>query len=75
MRMKLRDYTARFPGRPEPVPAEHAGEWVAWNEDCTGILAHGIRMDEVRQQAVARGCMRPVLQKVPRGPYVYVGGA
>jgi hypothetical protein len=73
MQMKLRDYTTRFPGRPQPVPAEYAGEWVAWDEDRTGVLAHGARMDEVRQQAVARGCVRPVLQKVPRGPFV--GGA
>ncbi len=73
MHMKLHEYATRFPGRSQPVPAEYAGEWIAWNEDRTEILAHGAEMNDVRQQALTRGCLRPVLQKVPRGPFV--GGA
>jgi len=70
MQMTIDEYTRRFPDRATPVPAEYAGQWVAWNEHRTGILAHGRRMPEVRQAAIALGCPRPILQKVPRGPFV-----
>jgi hypothetical protein len=42
----------------------------SWNEDRTEILGHGGEMNDARQQALTRGCARPVLQKVPRGPFV-----
>jgi hypothetical protein len=70
MAMTLDEYTKRFPDRNLPVPAEYAGQWVAWNQDCDEILSHGDDMRAVRDQAVARGCERPVLQKVPRAPFV-----
>ncbi len=73
MRMKLHEYTARFPDRGLPVPAEYAGQWVAWNLDRTEILANGEDLEEVRRQAVELGCERPLLQKIPRG--LCVGGA
>jgi len=73
MQMTLDEYTCRFPDRVPPVPAEFAGQWIAWNEHRTEILAHGRQMPEVRRAALARGCPRPILQKVPRGPFV--GGA
>jgi len=73
MQMTLDEFTARFPDRARPVSAEYAGQWIAWNEDRTTILAHGGDMAAVRQQALERGCARPLLQKVPRGPFV--GGA
>ena len=46
MRMTLDEYKARFSDRPQPVPLEYAGQWLAWNEDCTEILAHGSDMSE-----------------------------
>jgi hypothetical protein len=70
MQLKPEEYKARFPGRGQPVPAEYAGEWIAWNEDGTKIVAHGAGMTAVWQQAVARGCSRPTLHKIPRGPFV-----
>ena len=70
MAMTIEEYNARFPGRRQPIPAEYAGEWIAWNNDQSEILAHGKVLAEVRQQAVDRGCSRPVLQKVSRGPFV-----
>jgi len=70
MQMTLDEYVRRFPDRLPPIPAEYAGQWVAWNEHRTEILAHGQQMPEVRQAALARGCSRPILQKVPRGPFV-----
>jgi hypothetical protein len=73
MQMKLDDYKTRFPDRVEPLPKEYAGQWVAWSENRTEILSHGVDMSEVRDQAIARGCACPVLQKIPCGPFV--GGA
>ena len=73
MQMTLDQFTSRFPDRRQPVPAEFGGQWVAWNEDRTEILAHGANMSEVREEAVSRGYARPVLQKIPHGPFV--GGA
>ena len=73
MQMTLDEFTSRFPDRGQPVPAELAGQWVAWNEDRTEILAHGANLSKVREQAVSRGHAHPLLQKVPRGPFV--GGA
>jgi hypothetical protein len=73
MQMKLAEYTARFPDRRKPVPAEFAGQWIAWNDDYSEIVAQGGDMEDVRRQALSRGHSRPVLQKIPRGPFV--GGA
>ena len=70
MQMTLDEYNTRFPDRPPPVPLEYAGQWLAWNEDCTKILAHGGDMSEVHDQAVQLGCTRPVLHKISRGPFI-----
>ena len=43
MKMGLDEYAARFPGRHRPVPGVYAGEWVAWNDKRTEVLAHGQR--------------------------------
>ncbi|MFZ1934945.1 MAG: hypothetical protein WCB27_03690 [Thermoguttaceae bacterium] len=73
MQMKLEEYIKRFPDRGQPVPSHCAGKWIAWNEDRSEILSHGQDLDSVRQEALARGWARPILQKVPHGPFV--GGA
>jgi hypothetical protein len=73
MQISLDEFSTRFPGRGQPVPQEYAGQWVAWNEQCTEILSHGNDMREVRDRVIAAGCARPVMQKIPRGPFV--GGA
>jgi hypothetical protein len=70
MQITREEYAVRFPGRGEPVPAEYAGQWVAWNEDRSRVLAHGPDLTEVRAQAIALGCVRPLLQRIPRGPFV-----
>ena len=48
MKMGLDEYAARFPGRHRPVPGVYAGEWVAWNDKRTEVLAHGREMAVVR---------------------------
>jgi len=73
MQISFSEFSARFADRAPPVPREYAGQWVAWNEDCTEILSHGQDLRELRARVVVSGCLRPVLQKVPRGPFV--GGA
>ena len=70
MKMTLKDFTARFPGRRAPIPAEFAGEWIAWSENQRAIFAHGADMDGVYDRVIASGCNRPILQKMPRGPFV-----
>jgi hypothetical protein len=73
MQLTPEQFAARFPHRASPVPAEYLGQWVAWNVDRTRIVAHGIELRETRDRAVEAGCARPLLQKIPRGPFV--GGA
>jgi hypothetical protein len=70
MQMKLEEYTKKFPERGQPVPGACAGQWIAWNEDRNKILSHGADYGTVRQEAIASGCARPVLQKIPRAPFV-----
>jgi len=70
MRMTLEEYKKRFPGRPDPPPPEYAGQWVAWNREQSRILAHGYEFAEVRAQARAAGCERPIMQKVISVPFI-----
>ena len=73
MHLTPEEYAKKFPGRGQPVQGDCAGEWIAWNEDRSEMLSHGHDLDSVRQEALARGCARPILQKTPPGPFV--GGA
>jgi len=70
MQMRLEEYAERFPARGKPVPSACAGEWIAWNEKRDEMLSHGADYRGVRREAIARGCARPILQKIPRGPFV-----
>lgn len=70
--MKLDEYLARFPDQRKPVPPEFSGLWISWNEDLTEIMSSGTDAIRVRDQAFARGCPRPVLQKLFPGPFVGV---
>jgi hypothetical protein len=54
----------RYPDRPPPAPLKYAGEWVAWNEGRTQIIAHGENFGKVRAEAVAAGCANPLMQRV-----------
>ena len=70
MPITLKEYAEKFPNRIAPVPCEYAGQWISWNEERTEIISHGTNFRTVRQQAIALGCARPILQKIHRGPYV-----
>lgn len=73
MQMTLEEVKKRFPDRPEPAPLEFSGQWVAWSQDRSEIVAHGAKFDEVRAEAVAAGCREPLMQRVLGTPFV--GGA
>ncbi len=70
MAMTLEVFAAKYPGRTQPVPAEFAGQWIAWDATRREIVAHGPEMAQVRRAAIASGHTEPVLQKVSRGPFV-----
>jgi len=70
MAMTLEQFASKYPDRPKPIPAEYAGQWIAWDASRREIVAHGWEMSRVRSEAIAVGHSEPVLQKVPRGPFV-----
>lgn len=57
---------------PDPVPAELAGKWVAWDEDALHIVGSGDTMEEAMASARAAGVLEPFLDKVP--PHGFIGG-
>ncbi|MEK6261298.1 MAG: hypothetical protein AABP62_22080 [Planctomycetota bacterium] len=61
------------PRRPLAAPAEYAGQWVAWNQDRTEIIAHGSDVARVRAAAVAAGQPDALLEKVNRPDHIFVG--
>jgi hypothetical protein len=71
MRMALEAYLARLPDCGAPIPAEYAGQWIAWNANESDILAHGRDFSEVHQRAIEISCARPVLEKIPYGPSIW----
>ena len=70
MQMTHEEAKRRFPNAPPPVPAEFAGQWVAWNKDRTEAVAHGASFGKVRAEALAAGCREPVMQRVTGAPFV-----
>ena len=62
MRISLADAKKRFGDRPRPVPLEFAGQWVAWNEDRTQIIAHSREFGVARAEAIRAGCQDPLMQ-------------
>jgi hypothetical protein len=68
--MTVEEYRKRFPDRQPPVPLEYAGQWLAWNRDCTQILAHADTLDEVHELVEKLGYNDPVFHKIPRGAFI-----
>lgn len=61
------------PRRRKPAPIEFAGQWVAWNDDRTEIVAHGDDSEGVWAAAIAVGEKNPLLEKVRRPGVSFVG--
>jgi Family of unknown function (DUF5678) len=48
------------------VPIQYAGQWIAWDQTGTRIVASGRTIDEALRGAEAAGEKEPVLAKVPK---------
>ncbi len=70
MRMTPEEYRTRFPDRPPPVPLEYAGQWLAWDRDCTRVLAHAGTLDEVHKLIDKLEYSDPVFHRIPRGAFI-----
>jgi len=66
MLFKPDDPRLQDPNRPKAAPIEFAGEWVAWDEERTEIIAHGDDVAAVRAEAIAAGHRMPLMEKVSR---------
>lgn len=58
---------------PPPAPVEYAGQWVAWNNARTEIVAHGADVAAVRAQTIAAGYADAILQRVRRPDTIFIG--
>ena len=63
------------PNRPPPAPIEFAGEWVAWNQARTEVVAHGDDLEAVYDAAVGAGHPNAVFQKVPEADVYFIGAS
>jgi hypothetical protein len=61
------------PRRPRPAPVEFAGQWVAWNEAQTEIVAHAPTVASVRAAAIAAGHSNAIFQKVRQPGVIFIG--
>ena len=57
------------------APIEFAGQWVAWNKQQTKIVAHGFKIAEVHQTALAAGHPKAIFQKVPEADVYFIGAS
>ena len=57
------------------APIEYAGQWVAWNKQQTKIVAHGFKVAEVHQAALAAGHPMAIFQKVPEADVYFIGAS
>ena len=70
MQLTHEEAKRRFSDRPRAASLEYAGQWVAWNKERTMIVAHGARFGEVRAEAIAGGCIEPLMQRVLGATFV-----
>ena len=54
---------------------DHAGEWIAWDQGMTRVVAFGSDPDAVRAEAIQAGTVRPVMDWVPAFPVRTPGDA
>lgn len=70
MRMTPEEYRERFPDRPEPIPLEYAGKWIAWEETGRKIVAAADDLRELDEIVSQEGVADPIFQRVPRGAFI-----
>lgn len=52
-------------GRDQPVPAEFAGKWIAWDSQHERIIASARTLEEVCRIVDQTGEVDPLFEKVP----------
>ena len=57
------------------VPIEYAGQWIAWNEGHTKIIASDDRLPEAHKKALATGEEHFWMDKVPSSKDFFGGAA
>ncbi len=57
------------------APIEFAGQWVAWNKQQTRIVAHGFKIAEVHEAALAARHPKAIFQKVPEADVYFIGAS
>ena len=62
------------PKHPPTVPKQYAGQWIAWDQQQTQIVASGSTYDEAYQAAIKAGERQPLLAKAPPANVRFVGG-
>lgn len=55
------------------VPAQYAGQWIAWDSTSTRIIGSGKTLEEAAQAAQLAGEEHPVFAKVPKADVRFVG--
>lgn len=55
-----------FSKHPKPAPSEFAGQWVAWNQERTEIIAHAPDFATAWKTAREAGFPDAILQRVRR---------
>lgn len=64
--MRLREWLLGEMRRPQAVPSELAGKWIAWSGDGYTIVASGDSPEAARDAARALGIPDPRCEWVPR---------
>lgn len=59
--------------RPQPATSEFAGQWVAWNEDRTQVVAHGVEFRNVFETARDAGYSDPIMESVRTNDVYFIG--
>jgi len=73
MPITLEEYRRRFPDRPDPIPLEYAGKWVAMTRDRRAIIASGDDPIAVREEAAEAGHPETILHYVIPYPCIGIG--
>lgn len=71
--MFMSDRIRRNPNSPPPPPLKYAGEWIAWDETRSTVVAHGKDVAKVFDEAVAAGHPKAIIQKVRRPGTIFIG--
>ena len=52
---------------------EYGGKWVAWDNKHEKIMASGVSLSKVREEAISKGESKPWMDRVPEADSFYSG--